>query len=173
MGYQGREFRIYKFRSMIVNADTRGAVVTVRQDDRVTRVGRTIRRWKIDELPNLINVVLGDMSLVGPRPESPAMLKRYTPEQKIVFSVRPGIACLAQIRYPNEQALLQGSTLDESAYLVHMQNKLELDMLYVRTATLSGDLLILVCTILALIGIQIDLESFFRARLSPGSSGTT
>ncbi len=101
------------------------------------------------------------------------MVELYTTEQWQVLTMRPGIACLAQIRFPNEQAILGGQQLDEAAYLKHMDGKLELDLLYVRTAFFLGDLLILVCTVLALLGRQIDLESFFRARPSPGFTSTT
>lgn len=173
VGRNGREFLIYKFRSMVVNAEALGSPVTTQRDPRVTRVGRFMRRWKLDELPNFSNVWLGDMSLVGPRPESPSMVAKYLPEQRQVLSVRPGIAGIAQIRYVNEQAVLPGEKLDEAAYLRHMTDKLNLDLLYIRTASFGGDMLILCCTALALLGIQIDLESFFRARLPSGTTSVT
>jgi lipopolysaccharide/colanic/teichoic acid biosynthesis glycosyltransferase len=161
MGRNGRIFAIYKFRSMISDAD-RGSPVTTEGDTRITRLGRILRRWKIDELPNLINIFMGDMSFVGPRPESPVYVNYYTATQRQVFSVRPGIACLAQIRYPNEESLLKGEELNERTYLQHMANKLELDLLYVETSSFWGDLAILVCTFLAVFGIKIDLTKSFQ-----------
>ncbi len=161
VGRNGKLFKIYKFRSMIKHA-YRGSPVTTQCDTRITRLGRALRRYKIDELPNLINVLLGDMSLVGPRPESPVYVSYYTPKQRRVLSARPGIACLAQIRYPNEESLLRGEKLDEKDYLQHMANKLDLDLLYVQTSSFLGDLSILICTFLVLFGIKIDLIEYFR-----------
>ena len=165
MGRNGRIFTIYKFRSMISDAD-RGSPVTTEGDTRITRLGRILRRSKIDELPNLINVLVGDMSFVGPRPESPVYANYYTSKYHKVLSVRPGIACLAQIQYPNEESLLRGKELNEEDYLQHMTNKLGLDLLYVGTSSFGGDLAILVCTFLALFGLKIDpIESFRRNHL--------
>ena len=165
VGRNGRIFSIYKFRSMVIGAQ-RGSPVTPEGDTRITRLGRILRRWKIDELPNLINIFMGDMSFVGPRPESPVYVNYYTAKQRQVFSVKPGIACLAQIRFPNEQSLLKGQELNEEVYLRHMANKLELDLLYVETSSFRGDLAILVCTFLAVFGIKFDpTESFRRNHL--------
>ena len=91
VGRHGRLFRLYKFRSMVISADKQGPGITAAGDARITRVGRFLRRAKLDELPQLINVLLGDMSLVGPRPEDPRYVAFYTPEQRRVLSVRPGI----------------------------------------------------------------------------------
>jgi lipopolysaccharide/colanic/teichoic acid biosynthesis glycosyltransferase len=162
IGKNGESFDLLKFRSMVNNADKNGSAVTVRGDARITRLGRALRRWKLDELPNLINVLTGDMSLVGPRPECPAFVEQYTPSQRQVLSVKPGIACLAQIKYPNEEAVLEGTELNESEYVKHMACKLDLDLLYVKTTSFVGDLSILCCTVLALVGIQIDLEGYFK-----------
>ena len=161
VGRQGQPFNIYKFRTM-VNGAQQGSPVTTEGDTRITCFGRILRRWKIDELPNLINIFMGDMSFVGPRPESPVYVNYYTAKQRQVFSVKPGIACLAQIRFPNEQSLLKGQELDERAYLQHMANKLELDLLYVETSSFWGDLAILACTFFAVFGIKIDLTKSFR-----------
>jgi lipopolysaccharide/colanic/teichoic acid biosynthesis glycosyltransferase len=163
-GRHGNAFFICKFRTMIENADKIGSPVTTKDDNRITRAGKILRRSKLDELPNLFNVFLGDMSLVGPRPESPVMVQQYNTEQSQVLNVKPGIACIAQIRYPNEQALLSGNQLNETEYVRHMKDKLDLDLLYVKTASFFGDLLILFFTFLAVFGIQIDLESFFHRR---------
>ncbi len=163
VGQNGRAFTIYKFRSMVNNGD-RGSPVTMGDDPRITRLGRVLRRLKIDELPNLINVLMGDMSLVGPRPESPIYVNYYTANQRRVLSVRPGIACLAQIQYPNEESLLRGKEFNEEDYLLHMANKLDLDLLYVETSSFWGDLVILVCTFLALFGLRIDPTELFRRK---------
>ncbi len=106
VGLDGRPFNVIKLRSMRVGADREGPSVTVAADPRVTRVGRVLRRSKVDELPQLINVVRGDMSLVGPRPEHPDYVRLFTPEQKAVLSVRPGITGPAAIAYIDEEALL-------------------------------------------------------------------
>jgi lipopolysaccharide/colanic/teichoic acid biosynthesis glycosyltransferase len=121
-----------------------------------------LRRLKIDELPNLINVLVGDMSFVGPRPENPVYANYYASKYHKVLSARPGIACLAQIQYPNEESLLRGKELNEEDYLQHMTNKLNLDLLYVETSSFGGDLVILLCTFLAVFGIKIDLTKSFR-----------
>jgi lipopolysaccharide/colanic/teichoic acid biosynthesis glycosyltransferase len=166
VGRDGEMFDIYKFRSMFNDINHTGNPITIQGDARITRFGRLLRRWKLDELPNLFNVLLGDMSLVGPRPESPVFVKYYSPVQRQVLSVRPGITCLSQMRYPNEESILHGTELNETEYLKHMANKLELDLLYVCTLSLLGDILILICTVLALIGFGIDLENFFRRNVS-------
>ncbi len=162
IGKNGESFDLLKFRSMVDKAHQYGSPVTVRDDARITRLGRVLRRWKLDELPNLINVLVGDMSLVGPRPECPTFVNQYTPSQRQVLSVKPGIACFAQIKYPNEEAMLEGTELNEDEYVKHMASKLDLDLLYVKTASFAGDLSILCCTVLALLGIQINLADYFK-----------
>jgi lipopolysaccharide/colanic/teichoic acid biosynthesis glycosyltransferase len=164
IGLKGQPFRMYKFRSMVVDQEPGAAPVTYQGDPRITRMGAFLRRWKLDELPNLLNVLVGDMSLVGPRPESPALVARYTPEQREVLSVRPGIAGLTQIRFPNEESILRGGAYDQPSYLAHMAGKLELDRLYARNAYFWGDILILACTIFAIMGFQVDLEPRFHSR---------
>lgn len=145
VGRGGREFHIYKLRTMTLGADQQGPAITVAQDGRVTRIGRLLRRSKLDELPQLWNVVLGDMSLVGPRPEHPDYVKHYTPEQKEVLSVRPGMTGPAAMQFADEERLLLGDA--QSTYITHvMPQKLELDLDYVRHRSLLGDLRILVET---------------------------
>jgi len=163
-GLGGKPFRIYKFRSMVVDQEAGGAPVTYGGDSRVTRLGGLLRRWKLDELPNLLNVLVGEMSLVGPRPESPALVTHYTPEQREVLAVLPGITGLTQLRFPNEEAILQEGAYDQDLYLAHMARKLELDRLYARKAYFWGDILILACTIFAIMGFQVDLEPRFQSR---------
>ena len=109
VGKSGCLFKIFKFRTMVVNAESLGAKVTVGQDPRITRSGIFLRKYKLDELPQLINVLLGDMSLVGPRPEVPEFVK-YWPEEsrKLVLSVPPGITDFASIYFRDENAMLEG-----------------------------------------------------------------
>ncbi len=109
VGRVGRLFRIFKFRSMVAAAPRLGAAITVHADARITRVGAFLRRTKLDELPQLINVLRGDMSLVGPRPEVPKFMKFYSPEQRaIILSLRPGVTDYASILFRDESSLLDG-----------------------------------------------------------------
>ena len=109
IGRGGRPFRIFKFRSMVADAPQLGTALTVRADNRITLVGALLRRTKLDELPQLINVLAGDMSLVGPRPEVPEFINLYTPEQRaIIVSLRPGMTDYASILFRDESSLLDG-----------------------------------------------------------------
>jgi lipopolysaccharide/colanic/teichoic acid biosynthesis glycosyltransferase len=109
IGRGGRPFRIFKYRSMVADAPQLGTALTVRADNRITRVGALLRRTKLDELPQLINVLAGDMSLVGPRPEVPEFMNLYTPEQRaIIVSLRPGMTDYASILFRDESSLLDG-----------------------------------------------------------------
>jgi len=112
IGLHGRPFHIFKFRSMVPDVPSKGAAVTCKDDPRITGVGKILRKTKLDELPSLVNVLRGEMSLVGPRPEAPAWVGRYTPQQWTVLTVRPGITGLAQIKYRNEEELLSGANLE-------------------------------------------------------------
>ena len=110
VGRDGRLFAIFKFRSMTVDAPRRGSALTVRGDKRITRIGRSLRKSKLDELPQLVNVLVGDMSLVGPRPEVPEFMRFYSPEQReIIVSMRPGLTDYAAILFRDESALLDQS----------------------------------------------------------------
>jgi len=120
VGRHGRLFRIYKFRTMVDDAETRGGKLTVGGDGRVTAVGRFLRRHKLDELPQLINVVRGEMSLVGPRPEVPEYVARFAGPYARVLSVRPGITHRATLWFRNEEALLAASTDPDVYYLTHV-----------------------------------------------------
>lgn len=150
VGQGGREFTLYKFRSMVADADRRGPGITAAGDSRVTPVGRVLRRTKLDELPQLWNVLRGDMSLVGPRPEDPRYVALYTPEQRRVLDVRPGITSLASIEYRNEEAVLHGPDWEQHYIHEVMPAKLAIDLRYVQRATLFTDLLIILRTLLAL-----------------------
>ena len=151
IGKDGVPFKIFKLRTMVLHADRMGSALTCGQDPRVTRIGRFLRKWKIDELPQLINVVHGEMSLVGPRPESPGYVRHYTQMQRQVLAVKPGITGLSQVKYRHEEALLQRCRDLEAEYLsVIMPRKLELDLAYVRDQSLALDLALIGQTVACL-----------------------
>ena len=156
VGLRGRVFSIYKFRTMHAgSAAGRGAQITVGADPRITRAGRFLRRHKLDELPQLINVLKGEMSVVGPRPEVPRYVALYPPEtRELVLSVRPGITDLASIAYRDENALLAKADDPEAFYVeVVLPAKLEYCVQYVRTRSVRLDLVILGRTAKALLGL--------------------
>jgi lipopolysaccharide/colanic/teichoic acid biosynthesis glycosyltransferase len=144
-GRGGQPFRIYKFRSMRCDAQARGPQLTVGADNRITRSGALIRKYKIDEFPQFINVVLGQMSLVGPRPEVPRYVELYPPAVRdVVLSVRPGITDLASIAYRDESDLLGRSADPERTYVEQvLPAKLALCERYVRERSFFGDLAII------------------------------
>ncbi len=149
VGRNGRTFRLLKFRTMRVAGD--GPLVTAGGDDRITPIGRRLRHWKLDELPQLFNVLRGEMSLVGPRPEVPAYVRHYTPEQRQVLTVRPGVTGATQLAFRHEEALLAGRADPEAFYLSQvMPAKLCLDLDYVHGRTFAGDCALLVRTLAAL-----------------------
>lgn len=132
VGRYNKDFRIFKFRSMRVGADKQGLITVGGRDPRVTRSGYFIRKYKLDEFPQLINVFVGDMSLVGPRPEVRKYVDMYTEEQMRVLDVRPGITDLASIRYRNENELLEKAEDPDKFYVdVIMQDKLTINLEYV------------------------------------------
>ncbi len=141
VGYKNKDFRIFKFRSMRVGAD-KGSLVTIGgRDPRVTKSGYWIRKFKLDELPQLINVFLGDMSLVGPRPEVRHYVDYWTPEQMHVLDVRPGITDPASIKFRNENELMEQAEDPEKYYIeVIMQEKIKLYLEYVEKHNFFYDL---------------------------------
>ena len=144
VGRDGREFLLLKFRSMRQGSEALGQITVGQRDPRITGVGHFLRSSKLDELPQLINILRGDMSLVGPRPEVPRYVALYTPEQRQVLSVRPGLTSLASIAYINENEVLGNSADPERTYReVVMPAKLALDMRYVRERSLLLDLRII------------------------------
>jgi lipopolysaccharide/colanic/teichoic acid biosynthesis glycosyltransferase len=148
-GQGGAPFRIFKFRTMIVGAESQGTTTCLR-DARVTRLGRHLRRWKLDELPQLVNVVLGDMSLVGPRPEVQEHTSVYSAEEQAILSVRPGITDLASIRFVRLAEEL-GNEDPHAVYVSRLRaEKNELRLRYVREQTFLGDLGILFRTFWAI-----------------------
>jgi lipopolysaccharide/colanic/teichoic acid biosynthesis glycosyltransferase len=154
VGRKFRPFRIFKFRTMVVDAPQRGGLITSGHDDpRITRVGRFLRRWKFDELPQFFNVVMGDMSLVGPRPEVPRYVEMFRSEYSEILTIRPGITDLASIKYRDEASLLAGSANPEQTYVQEiLPQKLALAREYVAHRSFGQDLRILFRTVLRIAG---------------------
>lgn len=150
VGRYGTPFKLLKFRSMVINADRIGPAVTGAADPRITRVGRFLRRTKLDELPQLINVLRGEMSVVGPRPEDPRYVVLYTDEQRQVLNVRPGITSPASIAYRNEEAMLVGDDWEKYYVEQIMPAKLAVDLEYARNAGLWRDVRVILGTLRAL-----------------------
>lgn len=148
VGRGGRLFRIHKFRTMVVDAPTLGPGLTIGEDARITRVGRWLRRTKIDELPQLLDVLTGRMSLVGPRPELPRYVAFYPPALRaLLLGVRPGITDPASLRYADEASLLAAAADPEREYReVLLPAKLQVSADYLRRATLASDLAVLART---------------------------
>ena len=150
IGKGGKPFRIFKFRSM--RKDNAGLKITTGNDSRITPVGRFLRKSKIDELPQLINVLVGDMSFVGPRPEVADYVNLYTPYQRQVLLVRPGITDYASIAYRNENDLLAGAEDPEKMYIEQiMPDKIELNMKYLREISPLADIKLILKTIAAVV----------------------
>lgn len=149
VGKCGKEFDIFKFRTMVTNAERLGKQITVGKDNRITKVGEFLRKYKIDELPQLFNVLKGDMSLVGPRPEVPKYVALYNEEQKKVLSVRPGITDLASLKYSDENDILGKVENPEEYYInVIMKDKLSLNLEYIEKSNLFFDISLVIKTIL-------------------------
>ncbi len=152
VGRGGKPFRIFKFRTMVVGADKKGLSITVGRDSRITRVGAFLRKTKLDELAQLLNVLRGEMSFVGPRPEVPRYVDLYTPYQRQVLLVRPGITDYASIAYRNENELLAGAKDPERMYIeTVMPAKIELNMKYLREISPLADIRLILQTILAIV----------------------
>jgi lipopolysaccharide/colanic/teichoic acid biosynthesis glycosyltransferase len=152
IGRSGRRFRILKFRTMVEGAPHQGPAITASGDPRVTRLGRFLRRAKLDELPQLLNVWLGDMSLVGPRPEVPRYVENYSAEDRPVLGVRPGITDLASITYRDEESVLAQFPDRERAYVtVLLPRKLALARDYLRRQSFRFDLELLLRTLLVVV----------------------
>lgn len=152
VGRGGRLFDILKFRSMSTAAESLGGQLTVGDDPRITRVGRYLRAWKVDELPQLLNVVKGDMDLVGPRPEVPRYVALYTPAQRRVLAVRPGITDPASVEFRNESELMAGRQDAEDYYVqTIMPRKLALNLAYLERRSLASDLRVIFTTLAAVV----------------------
>lgn len=141
VGRGGIRFEMYKFRTMVTNADSIGGSLTTYKDTRVTRIGRFLRWTKLDELPNLINVIKGEMSLIGPRPEAPVYVKYYTETQRQVLQVKPGMTGPSQLANRDEEEKLKGQQDAEHFYITElMPKKLDLDLHYVATQNIASDI---------------------------------
>ena len=153
VGKNGIPFAIYKFRSMRTDADKHGLITVGGRDPRITRIGYYIRKYKIDELPQLWNVLMGDMSLVGPRPEVQKYVDLYTEEQRKVLSVRPGITDYASIEYVDENILLAKSDDPDKTYIeVVMPAKIKLNMKYINNKSLKEYFKIIFLTLAKIVG---------------------
>lgn len=144
VGRCGKDFNLLKFRSMLTDSDKKGLITIGDRDPRITRSGYFIRKYKLDELPQLINVFKGDMSLVGPRPEVRKYVDLYNPEQKEVLKVRPGITDRASVKYRNESDLLARAENPEEYYIhVIMPDKIRMNLEYIKSSNLLSDLKII------------------------------
>lgn len=143
VGQDGRTFHLFKFRTMV---PSEGSSVTVWADPRVTEVGKKLRRHKLDELPQLVNVLIGNMSLVGPRPEDPSYVALYDQEQRRVLSIKPGITGVAALAYSDEEALLRGEDWEETYRERIMPAKLRLEIEYLARRSLWTDMQLLLRT---------------------------
>lgn len=151
VGRGGAPFTLYKFRSMHLGASTSGPAVTAGGDSRITRVGGFMRATKLDELPQLLNVLRGDMSIVGPRPEDARYVEWYAPAQREILSWRPGITSPASIAYRDEERVLAGATDLDAAYREIMAAKIALDLEYFPNASLLGDARLVLRTVTAVV----------------------
>ncbi len=155
VGLGGRRFRIFKFRTMVTDAERLGTQITIGRDPRITRSGHFLRQYRFDELPQFFNVLKGEMSIVGPRPEVPRYVALYTDEQRQILSYRPGITSPATIQFSNESEVLSQNAdpADPEAYYRTqiLPAKLAIDLNYSRHATVWSDCAILVRTIVRLI----------------------
>ncbi len=152
VGWREKPFRIFKFRTMVVDAEKLGGASTPGDDPRVTPVGRLLRKYKLDELPQLFNVMKGEMSLVGPRPQVPWAVAQYTQDERAVLHVRPGITDYASVRFRDEGEILRGSQNPDKDYFekIHPE-KMRLSLEYIRKQSLWLDCQILAMTLAAVI----------------------
>ena len=152
IGQNGIDFGLFKFRSMVVDADKKGLITVGGRDPRITRSGYFIRKYKLDELPQLINVLVGDMSLVGPRPEVRKYVDLYTDEQQKVLSVKPGITDYASIEYMDENEILGKSNDPEKTYIEEiMPEKIKYNMKYIQNKNVSEYFKIIFLTLLKIV----------------------
>ena len=148
IGLNGKDFKLLKFRTMRPNADQQGLLITVGNDQRITRIGKFLRKYKIDELPQLLNIIKGDMSVVGPRPEVRRYVDLYDERQRHVLTVRPGLTDYASLKYISESELLAKSDDPEKTYIEEiMPAKLELNLQYIDNQSFKEDLKLIFQTI--------------------------
>lgn len=153
VGKNNKDFKLFKFRTMRVDAESKGQLTIGGRDNRITKAGYFLRRYKLDELPQLLNVLLGDMSLVGPRPEVRKYVDMYTTEQLQVLSVKPGITDYASIKYADESELLAKAENPEQFYIqTIMPDKLAINLEYIKNRSFGADIAILFKTIGKILG---------------------
>ncbi|MDD2198633.1 MAG: sugar transferase [Bacteroidales bacterium] len=148
VGKNNKDFKIFKFRTMYTNSDKKGLLTVGSDDKRITKIGLILRKYKLDELPQLINVLIGNMSLVGPRPEVRKYVNLYTNEQKKVLGVKPGITDPASLKYSNENEILAQFDDPEKVYIEEiMQAKLNINLEYIKTRSLKSDFKVIIDTL--------------------------
>lgn len=155
VGRDGKRFKIYKFRTMVKDAESKGKKITVGKDKRITKIGHFLRKYKLDELPQLINIIKGDMSFVGPRPEVPEYVEYYTEKQKEILKVKPGITDYASIYFSNESELLGEVNNPDEFYIKHiLPYKIKLNQKYINNINIIHDLKLIFMTILKVSGLK-------------------
>ena len=151
VGKRNQDFKLFKFRTMYIDSDKKGLLTVGHRDSRITRVGYNLRKYKVDELPQLFNVLIGDMSVVGPRPEVRKYVDMYDERQQKVVSVRPGITDFASIQFVNENELLKNAENPEKLYIDEiMPAKLELNLKYIENRHFFKDIKIILLTVKAI-----------------------
>jgi lipopolysaccharide/colanic/teichoic acid biosynthesis glycosyltransferase len=171
VGKDGKGFRIFKFRTMVVNAERLGGPSTPDDDHRITGIGRKLRKYKLDELPQLLNVFWGEMSLVGPRPEVERYTRMFSQEEQAILRVRPGITDWASIWNPDEGSILAGAEDPEKAYLELIRpTKIKLQLKYVREQSFATDLKILWETMTVLVDSKAKLQAIRRLSALEGAT---
>jgi lipopolysaccharide/colanic/teichoic acid biosynthesis glycosyltransferase len=159
IGKNGKEFKLLKFRSMRIGSDKKGLLTIGVNDNRITKAGIILRKFKIDELPQLINVLLGDLSLVGPRPEVKKYVDLYNDEQRKVLLVRPGITDYASLIYFDENSLLAKHSNPEMEYIENvMPAKLKINLKYINDYSILNYFIIIFLTILSIVGIKLSVN---------------
>ncbi len=159
VGLNGIEFKLYKFRSMVVGSDKKSLITIGGNDSRITKTGLFVRKFKIDELPQLYNVLIGDMSLVGPRPEVRKYVDLYTKEQNRIFNVKPGITDWASIIYSNENDILEKSDNPEQTYIQQIiPDKIKYNLIFINNYGTYEYFRIIICTLLKIINSNIDFD---------------
>lgn len=155
----GRIFRIFKFRTMVVNADKIGALVTVNKDPRVTRVGRVLRKFRLDETPQLLNIITGDMTFVGTRPEVQKYVDRYTDEMYATLLLPAGVTSLASIFYKDEEKLLSQSGNTDDTYVEEvLPEKMKYNLEYLEKFSFFYDIKMMTMTVLAVCGMEFKTD---------------
>jgi lipopolysaccharide/colanic/teichoic acid biosynthesis glycosyltransferase len=156
VGRGGREFVIYKFRTMYIRKHSSDSLITVRADVRIFPAGRYLRKFKIDELPQLFNVLIGNMSFVGPRPEVPFYVAKYTREQRKVLELQPGMTDVATLEFMNEEGMLAGSDDPNRFYLEYcLPRKIALNLEYAKNASFVSDIVVVFKTLFSILGHKV------------------